>query len=308
VDGFENLNVGDTASFDIEGQAAGIEQREQFLVLKIPNISSVDNGKLMFAQLAVALVRLSAETGAALQFPNYLVDIARANDPNLRFREALPESEYPADWNKREDGTRTDGGIFAVDACILPEHERIWEYPNSFGKIVRLFNFSHLSKRMSGVRLVAHDVANDNSICLASAALWAACAQYDRRIAFILLVTTIEILASREKVPTWVTVELEIIISEIRDFIQSKSNVVPEQMLEKFSRKFEEIGITTIADRIRGLVLRSFGHLDANEQSAKDLIKEVNATDQNFFAPRLQTKTRDSDLLLRLHWTKVCGT
>src|SRR6202008_1871905 len=129
--------------------------------------------------------RLSAETGAALPFPSSLADVARLDDPNLRFREQLQDSDYPSHWTKRADGTRTDGGIFATDACILPEHERIWEYPLFLGKVLHTFNFSQLSKHVSDSRNFRSEVAEDNSIRVASQALWVACAQYGRRIRFV---------------------------------------------------------------------------------------------------------------------------
>jgi hypothetical protein len=276
VDGLERLDVGGTTSTNIAGQITIIEKREQFLIFKMPDFATIDAAKAMSANLAIALIRLSAETGAALSFPSPLEEIARGDDPNLRFREELQDSEYPSHWAKRVDGTRTDGGLFAIDACILPEHERIWEYPLFFGKALRTLNFSQISKHVSDSKNFRAGVAENNSIRVASQALWAACAQSDRRIKYVLLVTTLEILAGSEEVPDW-TATLPHIISDIQDFIRSKSNAVSEDMLKKLSRKIDEIRAPGMADRIRSLVLRSFGHSDENEPKAKVLKKEVSS-------------------------------
>jgi hypothetical protein len=276
VDGLEKLNVGDTTTANIAGQITTIEKREHFLIFKMPDFTSIDTAKAFSAYLAIALIRLSAATGAALPFSSPLADIARRDDPNLRFREQLQDSEYPSHWTERADGTRTDGGIFATDACVLPEHERIWEYPMFFGKALHTFNFTQLSNHVWDARNFQAGATENNSIRVASQALWVACAQYDRRIKYVLLVTSLEILAESEEVPNW-TAALGHIISEIHDLIRSsKPNAVSEELLKKLSRKVDEIGTPGMADRIRSLVLRAFGLRDMNGPGGKDLMKEVN--------------------------------
>jgi hypothetical protein len=275
VNGLEKLNAGDTTTTNIAGKVTSIEKREQFLILKMTDFTSIDTAKIMWAHLAIGLIRLSAATGLALQHPSSLAEIARRDDPNVRFREQLQDCDYPSHWTKRPDGTRTDGGIFATDACVLPEHERIWEYPLFLGKIHHTFNFSQLSKYVSDSSNFKAGVAEDNSIRVASQALWRACAQDDRRIKYVLFFTTLEILAESEEVPNWAAT-LPDLISEIHGLLRSKSNGRSEEMLEKLSRKIDEIGTPGMADSIRSLVLRAFGLREKSSSEARELTKEMN--------------------------------
>lgn len=270
----EGLSLGDTTPADVAGQMTSIEKREHFFIFKMLDFPAIESAKAMYMQLAIGLIRLSAATGAALQFQSLLADIARDGDPNLAFREQLHDSEYPSDWTTRADGTRTDGGIFAWDACILPEHERIWEYPASFAKPSPSISLSQLSKYVADAPAF-EAAAEHQSIRLAAQALWVACAQIDRRVKYVLLVTTLEILAENEGTSNWAA-PLTQTVAEIHAIVQSKATSVPNEILQKFSRKIDEIGRPAMADKIRSLVLRAYGFTVNDGPKARDLIKEVN--------------------------------
>jgi hypothetical protein len=275
IEGIENLALGDAHETTIAGQKVLIEKRDLFLILKMLDLPSIEAAEAMWSQLSIALIRLSAVTGAALQFSVPLAKIARGDDQNIQFREQIRESEYPIHWTRRSDRTRTDGGIFPQDACILPEHERIWEYPLSFGKIALNVKLSQVDEFLLQSRDFPVGVAEDNAIRMASLALWLACIANDRRVQFVLLVTTLDILASDEKASNW-TETIRDVISELQDVIRSKSTGTSDGILTKLSRKIDEIGVPGMADRIRNLVLRANGqgHIDATE--TKRLTKEVN--------------------------------
>lgn len=275
IEAIENLASGDAHEITIAGQKVLIEKRDLFLILKVLDLPSIEAAEAMWSQLSIALIRLSAATGAALQFPSPLAKIARGDDPNIQFREKLRESEYPTHWIRRSDTTRTDGGIFPLDAYILPEHERIWEYSLSFGKIARNVNLSQVGDFLFKSRDFPTGVAGDNAIRMASLALWLACTANDPRIQFVLLVTTLDILASDENLSKW-TETIRDVISEIQDVIRLKSIGTSDGALTKLSRKINEIGNPGMAERIRNLLHRANGKgpIDATEK--KRLTKEVN--------------------------------
>lgn len=271
----ENLTAGDVYKTRIASQNALIEKREHFLVFKIQGLKSIAAAEDMWHQLSIALIRLSSSIGAALQFPIQQTEIARNDDPNIHFREQIKESEYPLNWTRRSDGTRTDGGIFPTGAYILPEHERIWEYNIWFGRIRRIVSLSNVSEFTSESKNFPANAIENNSIQMASHALWLACSANDRRIQFILLITTLDILARDENLPNW-TVAIGEIISDIQGVIRAKLGGSPEGLLLRLSRSIAEIGSPGMADRIRSLTLRAFGSPQKDSLDAKNVIKEVN--------------------------------
>ncbi len=270
----EKLRVGDTTTISIAGRTTTIERRESFYVLRMSNFMSDSAANDMWRDLSLALVRLSARTGAALQFPSPLAEIAREGDPNFRFRDQLQDSDYPPDWSKRVDGTITDGGIFPHDACILPEHERIWEYPIFWGRVLRVCNLAQLDELALDSRGL-RACADEDSIRTAARALWVACAQPDRRVRYILLVTTLEILASDEKLPNR-TADVERIVAQIRVYTSANSDDPLDHLLQELSKKLRQIRAPGMADKIRSLVLKAFGNHDTDTRESKELTGEVN--------------------------------
>jgi hypothetical protein len=274
IEAIENLALGDAHETTIAGQKVQIEKRDHFLILKMQDFPSIQAADAMWSHLSIALIRLSAVTGAALQFPVPLAKIARGDDPNIQFREQIRESEYPIYWTRRSDGTRTDGGIFPQDACILPEHERIWEYSLSFGKIQQIVKLSQVDDFLSESKKFPVGVTEHNAIRMASQALWLACTANDRRIQYVLFAVTLEILAGQEEVPNWATA-IPDTMAAIRKVVNSHAKSIPKDTHEKLLNAIGWIGAPTDAERVNGLVMRSFGIHAKNAPEAQILLREL---------------------------------
>jgi hypothetical protein len=117
--------------------------------------------------------------------------------------------------------------------------------------------------------------AIDNALLCAVQALWAACAQDDRRLTYILLVTALDVLAEDENLGSW-TADLKNVIEAMKKAIAEHSGGEQKKLIEKLSRKVDEIGLPGMADRVRSLVLRAFGIKERSSPEAQKLISEIN--------------------------------
>jgi hypothetical protein len=271
LDDLRDIEENSSTDIPISGKAAKFEKRHNFWILRIEELDTLAAAEALANQVATGLIRLTARTGAAVAFSFPPSAIIR--EPSNGFdRDNLDPINYPNHWRPRQDGTRTDGGIFAHQTCILPEHERIWEYPTLFGKPHRLLRKNDISIAIQNSTEFMRFTPDNEFICGINA-LWAGCAQNDRRLTFILLVTALDVLAENEDVANW-TDALKEVIAEMKDAITLHSEGDQRTLLDKLSRKIDEIGKPGRADLIRKLVLRAFG-LEPGSPKGNEIIKEV---------------------------------
>jgi hypothetical protein len=69
--------------------------------------------------------------------------------------------------------------------------------------------------------------------------------------------------------------DLKDVIEAVKDAI-AKHSGDQDKLIEKLSRKVDEIGRPGMADRVRSLVLRAFGIQERNSPEAQKLISEIN--------------------------------
>jgi hypothetical protein len=273
LNGIEHLSENQSIAATVAGRNATLEKRHDFVIFRITGVESYAAAQALANQVATGLIRFSAQKGMAIQFSFPPSEIVRDRDQLFDFRERLEPTNYPSDWIVRADGTRTDGGIFAHQTCILAEHERIWEYPAYFGKIIRPFNLQEVGTVIEESSRFASSAMNNAVLC-GVRALWAACAQDDRRLTYILLVTALDVLAEDENVKNWAD-DLKDVIEAMNDAI-AKHSGDQDKLIEKLSRKVDEIGRPGMADRVRSLVLRAFGIQERNSPEAQKLVSEIN--------------------------------
>ena len=270
----EKLGLDETINFRLARQTAVIEKRHDFVVLKIPDLTSQTAAEDIAGQVAIGLIRFSARKGVAIHFPFPPSNVARSEDPNLWLRERLQDSEYPRDWERRSDGTVTDGGIFPSETCILPEHERIWEYPMYFGRVIRPFTLDEVNGAVEEADSFVPDAARDPTILTAAQTLGVACGQQDRRLTCLLLIAALDVLAQDESVTKWpdlndIVAEIQNLLNKHRDADEARSNFI-----QKLSQRIE--GGPPMAERIRTLVLRALGVQQTDSFEGKAVIAEVN--------------------------------
>ena len=273
----EKLGLDETISFRLSGQTAVIEKRHDFVVLKIPNLTSRTAAEEIAGQIAIGLIRFSARKGVAMQFPFPPSDVARSEDPNLWLREGLQDSEYPSHWKRRSKGTITDGGIFPSETCILPEHERVWEYPMYFGRIIRPFTLDEVNGAVEESDSFVPGAARDPTILTAAQALWVACGQQDRRLTCLLLIAALDVLAQGESVTSWP--DFTDILAEIRCLLKKHcdADAARSGLIQKLSQRIsKDFGKPGMGDSIRHLVLRAMGADEPDSPEARKLTKEVN--------------------------------
>jgi hypothetical protein len=195
--GLEQLPPDELFSLRTRGLRAELEKIETFLILWIRGFATDAEARSLLGRVTLALIRLTGKRVAAIRFNDKPSEIAMgSNDPNAAFREQLDLALYPTDWNHREDGSKTDGGIFPFLTYIIPEHKRIWEYPSCYGTIIRPLDVSDIA---DAVESAADDnispAFNDPVVPKAGYALQSACAEEDRTERFIRLVKVLDILS-----------------------------------------------------------------------------------------------------------------
>ncbi len=182
-------------------------------------------------------------------------------DPNLLFRERRDPAMYPPNWDVREDGSRTDGGILNYLTYIIPEHLRIWEYNLPFGQQIRPVDTGDI---VTAIETLPDEkpeaVLEDQTLMRAIETFWVACSQRDGAERCVQLVKTLDILTADEragKAPGE-------IFKEIRDIIR-KEKAVPR------SRE-DLIGILALIDSMIPISMTN---------RIASLIKKVRPGDKN---------------------------
>lgn len=273
---FSALNaiaVNDSIPLTMAGRRARLEKRHNFSVLFVTEFKSEIEAREVADQIALGLIRLASSNKVAIQFSYPPVDVDLSNS---MFRDNLTPEVYPPEYSLRGDETRTDGGIFPSNTCILPEHKRIWEYPTSFGRVSRPLEMQDLTDAVTSARSLPTAAVNQTEFLKAVQALWAACSQGDRRLQNILLITTLEALAHFEKVSNWtepISEQLKAILSFANSLRVEPSSAA---LLKKLSAKIEHAGDPGLIDRIQELIPRAIG--PTSDEAMQKLIKEINSS------------------------------
>jgi hypothetical protein len=262
----------------LTGHAARVEKRESYFVLWVEGFPTEKEAENFLNGLACGLIEWSSQKKAAIRFSAFPELILTSDDPHLWFRENLQPSEY-GEWSRRQDGSITDGGIYAEQTCIIPTHKRIWEYPAFYGRIVIDFELQDLEATSHGQTTVPARALQDETFLLAIETFWTALDQLDRRVRFILLMTTLEILAQSQ--PGMEAPEnLRTLTEELKSLIAKRreENVLKDrQQFERCIRKIEEITDTSISAKLRQFLCRVSGIDPAKATPERaSLYKEVN--------------------------------
>jgi len=262
---------------NIAGYPATVERREFYFILHVPGFPSEKEAGDFFDVFASTLIQWSLRNSATIRFPPILEPVLTSNDPNLWFRKHLSSEQYPG-WNRSEDGSITDGAIHPEQACLIPEHKRIWEYPAFYTRRVVPLKldqvFVESPERKNGVR-----VLRDDYILLVTEVLWTAFDQIDRRVRFILLMTALEIIAGGEPAgdpPEYlrkVTAELKSVVA------QRRKGSTPEisKLLERCDLKIDQIIEQGIMGSLRLLLCRVSG-IDPQDEAQIAPRNEIHGT------------------------------
>jgi hypothetical protein len=264
----ESLHLDECLRFSVMDRDAEIEKREVFLILWIRDFATESEARNFLSRVALGLIRLAAEKTAAIQFQHLVTEIAMGpHDPNLPFRERLDPAMYPPDWNIREDGSRTDGGIFSHGTYIIPEHQRIWEYNLCFMRVIRPIgasDFVRAIEKLSDANPAA--VLADQPAVRAIRAFWDACAEPDRAERYVQLVKTLDTLTGDDRAGK----PGGQILKEIKDIIISaKTQSASREELIKALQDIDSKIPIAMSNRIRALMAKVFP--DDNELPGKVL-------------------------------------
>jgi hypothetical protein len=195
---FDQLKDG-LSSFELGGFPARLDRRDHFYVLRVTGFASSDVAERFSRVIRGAMTELSARKGATF-LVQPILPIDRNEVPtNVQIRDGLAAQHYPA-WNRRPDGSITDGGIWPHQSCILPEHERIWEYPLLWGKPLREITVDLFQSAVTS----AHSRPNlataleDQRLQAAAKFLNLANGEPNREVGFVLYATVLETLADED--------------------------------------------------------------------------------------------------------------
>jgi hypothetical protein len=285
ADELGRIPMWEAAPTSIGRYQASVERRESYFILRIPGFPSEKEAHEAFDVLASALIQWSLRNGATIRFPPILEPILTSNDPNLRFRENLSNEQYPG-WGRREDGSITDGGIYPEQACIIPEHKRIWEHPAFYARRVVLLRLDQILSRGPERESVV-GVLRDDYILLVIEVLWTAFDQVDKRVKFILLMTALETIAGGEPAgdpPEYlreVTAELKAVVA------QRRKGSTPEisKLLERCDLKIDQIIEQGIMGSLRQLLCRVSG-IDPEDKAQTVRRNQIYATINTLYKVR----------------------
>jgi hypothetical protein len=241
-DQFQELST----PFQLGGFAAEVRRHDHFYELRVTEFSSREKALAFALVVQVAMIELRATKGVAL-WVHPLSPIDRNESPmNVTLRDGFAQQQHPA-WDRRLDGSVTDGGVFPNQSCILPEHERIWEYPILWAKPVRQWGAESLKEavatasRISGIDSLASDVR----LQAASKFLSFGNAEANREIGFVLYATVLEILADENG-----QAGVGQVVAECHRFSGEKVNEVEGSELYRIRNKLVHEGVGRLDGRL----------------------------------------------------------
>jgi hypothetical protein len=186
------------SSFELAGFTAEIKHHDHFHVLRVGEFRSAQEAENFVGFVRSAMIELSARKGASV-WVSPIIPIDRNEMPlNVSMRDGLAEQHHPK-WSRRSDGSVTDGGVWPHQSCILPEHERIWEYPQLWAKPVRLLDIPSMKDAVvSAIRIGRpQNLLDDKRLLSASKFLNLGNAEPNRELSFLLYAMVLEVLAGK---------------------------------------------------------------------------------------------------------------
>jgi hypothetical protein len=270
ADELSRIPMWEVISVEVGERPATIERLELYFILRVGGFASENDARHSFDRLGCSLIKWSLQNKATVRYSPVLQPIMTSTDPNRFFRENLEREHYP-NWTRREDGSITDGGIFADQTCIIPEHQRIWEYPAFYGRPVMPLKLEQVTAGISECEDET-SVLHDDDLLLAIEILWTAYDQVDIRVRFILLMTALETIAGEEPggdVPEYfqnVAAELRAVVTQRRK--GSISDI--SRFLDRCDLKISQITDPSIMGGLRGLLCRVSGVDPADEKQVDE--------------------------------------
>jgi hypothetical protein len=283
-----DLEPGSAIRFVIAGHQAEIEDRERFLLLRVREFLAEEEASAFFKKIVAGLLWLCAKHGVSIFCSNSLDEILTPENctwPSDAFR--LGQENWPATWGPYVDG-RIHGHISCITACVIPEHKRILEEMVGWIDLTRRFTAQELSEFIENPGIVVDQLGNPWVLSTIEG-LRAACAQFDRRIEFMMLVAVLDALASppentcdaSERLPNpaksaVVTNDADLVprvIEAVNDLgkQQGFTSEFIEEIIKRIART-EKPGMRT---KIQRLVRETYSSRGYTEQQLQTLSKEV---------------------------------
>jgi hypothetical protein len=196
ISGFDKWKDDSCGTFDLSGFPASISRQDHYYVLRVTGFSTIKEAERFTRIVQAAMMELAAKVGLTLWVQPISPVERNEISTNSRMRDGLAERHHP-EWDRRTDGSVTDGGVWPSQSCILAEHERIWEYPVLWGKPLRELTVAALQGAVVGANR-RHNVdaaLDDRRLTAATKFLNLANGEPSREVGFVLFATVLETLA-----------------------------------------------------------------------------------------------------------------
>jgi hypothetical protein len=236
LDGFTNAH-GEPTPFELFGVTATLATSPTVSLLRIGDWSTEDEAEQAFGDLRKLLLHLVSSQGAAIFGGRHLDAVDRQAHP---IRDYFPNDHY-LPWSPRSPPT--DGGIWPSQTCILPEHERIVEYPVGFGRQVKIIdpNVFQLAEIGSG-DVGDQPTSPDERLMLAVDLIAEGNGQRSRTLELLNLVRALEVLTKPANVVPRIRAIVDHWDSEIDDRISEISEELSESFASDLKRLLDRLG------------------------------------------------------------------
>jgi hypothetical protein len=205
---------GDVVQFILGGRLATVERKDHFYVVRMGGFDAQAEAEAFLRRMVAGLFLLTIRQRSGLLFdPDPMpVDVEAVK----HFRDMFPQERY-GDWEKREDGTYTDGGIWPIHTTVYAEHERIVEHQMHWARKVDRLKTKYISETfdLAAEYFDAEAIAGDRRLCLALRLYASAQWQRDMRVGFINQVTVLEVLAGKPRDASTPALEVISELSEV---------------------------------------------------------------------------------------------
>jgi hypothetical protein len=247
----DDLPVHETLSLNIRHGQAVVEKRDLSYVLRVPGFSSPREASDALKCISVSLLRLTVEKEIDIQFEPNAVPLDTSQGDNRQLRESAAEQNWQQ-WKVRADGTFTDSGMSPYNTTIVPEHQRVWEYPFGQGHEIKMLDLDSLATSLDTALSIndADGVLNNRKLLLAIRTLGAANNTFQYMLRFVLLVTALEILRPYADRPAY---SQKVITSLLRHLQRFKPSTAEKEELAQLRQDITNLKKRSISAELRDL-------------------------------------------------------
>lgn len=274
------LAVGEAVEVVLGERPGLIIRREHYYIIRVEGFGAEAEARDFLEKIGAAMFLISLRRRMGIHFRHEPDPIEREH--NSAYRDAYPPELYGG-WERRADGTYTDGGTWPKMTVIIPEHERIVEHSMGFARRVARITAADIAEAFAYAEQnhAAGELFKNDRLVVAFDVYSSAYSQHNRVVAFLHLVTVLEILSERKRAAPVVRGAVDHLMgaveamrAELPD--REGESAADDAALAALSAKLPDLKRQSIAEAISEMVYEAVHSAESlPREESKRMVKEI---------------------------------